>query len=191
MRVIAMNRMRTLPLLLATLLALGACASTGSTSMLAPDAPRALPAAGPVSVAWEDPATFTELRHSGNRHASAQGAWLDDLATYMRKEAEETLPAGHRLELTIVDIQRAGRYEPWLAPNLQDARIIRDMYPPRMTLRFRELDASGAVVAEGERKLSDTAFLMSSTRMSDTDPLRYEKRMFNDWLRSNWRVAAR
>jgi hypothetical protein len=191
MRVIAMNRMRTLPLLLATVLALGACASTGSTSMLAPDAPRALPAAGPVSVAWEDPATFTELRHSGNRHASAQGAWLDDLATYMRKEAEETLPAGHRLELTIVDIQRAGRYEPWLAPNLQDARIIRDMYPPRMTLRFRELDASGAVVAEGERKLSDTAFLMSSTRMSDTDPLRYEKRMFNDWLRSNWRVAAR
>jgi hypothetical protein len=191
MRVIAMNRMRTLPLLLATVLALGACASTGSTSMLAPDAPRALPAAGPVSVAWEDPATFTELRHSGNRHASAQGAWLDDLATYMRKEAEETLPAGHRLELTIVDLQRAGRYEPWLAPNLQDARIIRDMYPPRMTLRFRELDASGAVVAEGERKLSDTAFLMSSTRMSDTDPLRYEKRMFNDWLRSNWRVAAR
>ena len=186
-----MNRMRTLPLLLATVLALGACASTGGTNMLAADAPRALPATSPVSVAWDDPAQFTEVRHSGNRFAAAQGNWLNNLATYMRKEAEETLPAGHRLELTIVDIKRAGRYEPWLGPNLQDTRIIRDMYPPRMTLRFRELDASGAVVAEGERKLSDTAFLMNSTRMSDTDPLRYEKRMVDSWLRSDWRTASR
>ncbi len=186
-----MTRMRTLPLLLATVLALGACASTSSTNMLSADAPRALPATSPVSVAWDDPAQFSEVRHSGNRYAASQGNWLNNLATYMRNEAEETLPAGHRLELTIVDIQRAGRYEPWLGVNMQDARIIRDMYPPRMTLRFRELDAAGTVLAEGERKLSDTAFLMNSTRMSDTDPLRYEKRMVNDWLRSNWRVAAR
>jgi hypothetical protein len=185
-----MNRMRTLPLLLATALALGACAST-SSNMLAADAPRALPATGPVSVAWEDPAQFTEMRHSGNRYAASQGNWLTNLATYLRKEAEETLPAGHRLELTIVDIQRAGRYEPWLGVNMQDARIIRDMYPPRMTLRFRELDAAGAVLAEGERKLSDPAFLMNASRMSDSDPLRYEKRMVDSWLRSDWRTASR
>ena len=186
-----MNRMRTLPLLLATVLALGACASTSSSNMLAADAPRALPATGPVSVAWEDPAQFTEMRHSGNRYAASQGNWLTNLATYLRKEAEETLPAGHRLELTIVDIQRAGRYEPWLGVNMQDARIIRDMYPPRMTLRFRELDAAGAVLAEGERKLSDPAFLMNASRMSDSDPLRYEKRMVDSWLRSDWRTASR
>lgn len=186
-----MNRMRTLPLLLATVLALGACASTGGSNMLAADAPRALPEAGPVSVAWEDPAQFTELRHSGNRQTASQGNWLNTLATYMRREAEETLPAGHRLELTIIDIKRAGQYEPWLAPNLQDARIIRDIYPPRMTLRFREMDAGGKVVAEGERKLTDPAFLIHASPMNDTDPLRYEKRMIDSWLRSDWRTAAR
>ena len=186
-----MKPMRTLPLLLAMALALGACASTGSTSMLSADAPRALPATSPVSVAWEDPAQFSEVRHSGNRYAAAQGNWLNNLATYMRREAEETLPAGHRLELTIVDIQRAGRYEPWLGPQMQDTRIIRDMYPPRMTLRFREVDADGTVLAEGERKLSDPAFLMNASRVNDTDPLRYEKRMVDSWLRSDWRTAAR
>lgn len=186
-----MKPMRTLLLLLATILALGACASTGGSNMLAADAPRALPTAGPVSVAWNDPAQFSEMRHSGNRYAASQGNWLNNLATYMRKEAEETLPAGHRLDLTIVDIQRAGRYEPWLGPNMQDARIIRDMYPPRMTLRFRELDAAGTVVAEGERKLSDPAFLMNASRMGDSDPLRYEKRMVDSWLRSDWRTASR
>jgi hypothetical protein len=93
--------------------------------------------------------------------------------------------------LTIVDIKRAGQYEPWLGPNLQDTRIIRDMYPPRMTLRFREVDADGTVLAEGERKLSDPAFLMNASRVNDTDPLRYEKRMVDSWLRSDWRTAAR
>ena len=91
-----MTPMRTLPLLLATVLALGACASTRSAHMLAADAPRALPAAGPVSVAWEDPAQFSEVRHSGNRYAATQGDWLTTLATYMRKEAAETLPAALR-----------------------------------------------------------------------------------------------
>ena len=186
-----MNRMRTLPLLLATVLALGACASTTSTHMLADDAPRALPAAGPVSVSWEDPAQFSEVRYSGNRHAASEGDWLNDLATYMQQEAEQTLPAGHQLELTIVDVQRAGRYEPWLGIDMQDARIIRDIYPPRMTLRFRELDAAGTVVAEGERKLSDPAFLMNAAQMSNSDLLRYEKRMIDSWLRSDWRTASR
>ena len=186
-----MTRMRALPLLLATVLALGACASTSSTNMLSADAPRALPATSPVSVAWDDPAQFSEVRHSGNRYAASQGNWLNNLATYMRNEAEETLPAGHRLELTIVDIQRAGRYEPWLGVNMQDARIIRDMYPPRMTLRFRELDAAGSVVAEGERKLSDPAFMLGASPSGDSDPLRYEKRMVDSWLRSDWRTASR
>ena len=76
-----MKPMRTLPLFLAMALALGACASTGSTSMLSADAPRALAAAGPVSVTWEDPAQFSEVRHSGNRYAAAQGNWLNNITT--------------------------------------------------------------------------------------------------------------
>ena len=60
-----------------------------------------------------------------------------------------------------------------------------------MTLRFRELDADGTVLAEGERKLSDRAFLMNASRFNDSDPLRYEKRMVDSWLRSDWRTASR
>lgn len=184
-----MNRLRTLPLLLATVLALGACATSGK-DMLSADAPRALPAQGPVSVAWADPNTFTELRSSGNRFAASQGPWLTQLAEYLRKQAEPTVPAGNTLELTIVDVKRAGQYEPWRGVEMQDVRIIRDHYPPRMTVRFRETDASGAVVAEGERKLSDLSFMMGPSPVNDSDPLRYEKRMIDSWLRSDWRSTA-
>ena len=188
-----MKRTQTLPLLLAVALGLGACASTGQTGMLAPDAPRALPAQGPVNVAWADPAGFSELKFSGNHWAASQGKWLENLAEYMRKEAEQELPAGHHLDVTIVDIQRAGRYEPWQSMRMQDVRMVRDIYPPRMTVQFRLLDAAGNVVAEGERKLSDPAFLTGSSPISDSDPLRYEKRMVDSWLRREFRdnTAAR
>ena len=163
-------------------LALGGCATPGHADMLATDAPRALPEQGPVSVSWADPSTFSEIRDSGNRQDSAQGTWLQDLARYMRQQAERRLPPGDTLQLTLVDVQRAGQYEPWRGMRMQDTRIIRDVYPPRMTLRFRQLDAGGNVVAEGERKLVDAAFLQTASG-DRNDPLRYEKRLVDSWLR--------
>ncbi len=172
---------------LALVLALAGCASSGSSSLLAADAPRALPDSGPVQVTWGDPSRFSELTSTGNRYAAAQGDWLPKLATYLRTQAEKQLAPGHRLELTIVDIKRAGQYEPWHGIERQDVRIIRDIYPPRMTVKFRELDANGQVVAEGERKLTDPGFLASGGMLNDTDPLRYEKRMIDSWIRREFR----
>ena len=178
-----MASLRLAPLLVAATLALGACASTGGPDMLAADAPRALPDDSRVAVAWTDPAEFTELRRSGNRYDAARGTWLTDLAQHLRKRAEAVLPTNERLEVTIVDIDRAGDYEPWHGMALHDTRIMRDIYPPRMTVQFRQLDADGKVVAEGERKLSDPAYLMGIQPLNDSDPLRYEKRMIDSWVR--------
>ncbi len=183
--------MNTKLLALGLTLAMAGSAVAGNT-LLSKDAPRTLPDNGPVSVAWADPATFTELKASGNRFESAQGDWLIQLAKYMRKQADKQLAPGNKLELTIVDIQRAGRYEPWHGLDRQNIRMIRDIYPPRMTVKYRETDASGAVVAEGERKLTDMAFMVNSGMINDSDPLRYEKRMIDSWLRRDFnRTAAR
>ena len=183
--------MNTKLLALGLTLAMAGSAVAGNT-LLSKDSPRALPDNGPVSVAWADPATFTELKASGNRFESAQGDWLIQLAKYMRKQADKQAAPGNKLELTIGDIQRAGRYEPWHGLDRQNIRMIRDIYPPRMTVKYRETDASGAVVAEGERKLTDMAFMVNSGMINDSDPLRYEKRMIDSWLRRDFnRTAAR
>ncbi|MDQ3040244.1 MAG: DUF3016 domain-containing protein [Pseudomonadota bacterium] len=185
------NHRLFLPLATALALALSGCASSGATGMLAADAPRSLPDAGPVSVAWADPATFAEFRRGSNRWASSEGAWLQELALYLRKRAQEQLTAGDRLELTIVDLDRAGEYEPWHGIALHDTRIVRDIYPPRMTLQFRHFAAAGALIAEGERKLSDPGFLINSGAFNNSDPLRYEKRMIDAWIRRDLDTAAR
>ena len=151
------------------------------------DAPRSLPAEGPVSIDWTDPAQFSDIRYSGNRWEAKRGNWVEQLAQHLRKSALKRLPPGESLQVTITDIKRAGDYEPWHGLQMQDVRFMRDIYPPRVSLQFTLTDAQGQVIDQGERKLVDSSYLYGGTRLSDTDPLRYEKRLLDDWLRRELR----
>ncbi|HEY0333051.1 MAG TPA: DUF3016 domain-containing protein [Stenotrophomonas sp.] len=177
-------------LLLACLLATAPGASARVRNVTDPQAPRALPAEGPVAVQWTDPNQFTEIRYSGNRFQSQQGNWVHDLAEYFRQAVAKQLPAGDKVEVTITDIKRAGQYEPWHGPRSDDIRVVKDLYPPRLSFTYTWTDRHGQVVAQGEQKLVDTAFLMNTSRLSDSDPLRYEKRMIDEWSRKQFRASA-
>ena len=175
-----------LPLFIASLAIAGLLSGTAdarSRNVTDADAPRSLAAEGPVSVDWTDPNEFSDIRHSGNRWAAQRGNWVEQLARHLQTRAAARLPQGERLEVTITDIMRAGQYEPWRGPNLQDARIVREIYPPRMSLTFKRLDASGAVIDEGTRTLRNSGFLMSASSVGTSDPLRFEKNMIDDWIR--------
>ena len=147
----------------------------------AADAARSLPDAGPVRVHWRDPAGFTEIRASRNRIEAARGDWVEELAQHLRARAQRRLARGERLDVELIDIDRAGDFEPWQALGMQDTRVLRDIYPPRITLHFTRTDAAGTVLAQGERRLVDPMFL-SGPGHSTNDPLRYEKRLIDQWL---------
>ena len=175
---------RTAHLLLILAIAFAAApAGAGVRNVTDPEAPRSLPDEGPVSVQWSDPSDFSDLRYSGNRWRAAQGNWVFQLAEHLRDSAAGRLPEGHRLDVTITDFHRAGRYEPWRGLQMQDVRILRDHYPPSMRLEFRHLDADGRVLAEGSREVRDTGYLMGSSNPSH-DNLYYEKRMIDRWVRN-------
>lgn len=88
-------------------------------------APRALSSEGNVDVRWTDPAQFAEMRFSGNRWEAQRGDWVTQLATHFQQSAARRLPDGQHLSVTITDIRRAGQYEPWHGPRMQDVRIVR------------------------------------------------------------------
>jgi len=174
-------------LLLACLLAVAPGAQARVRTVTDPQAPRALPADGPVSVQWTDPNQFTEIRFSGNRFQSQQGDWVQDLAEHFRDSIVRRLPPGDRMAITITDIKRAGEFEPWHGPRGDDIRIVKDLYPPRISFSYVWTDSSGKVVDQGEQRLIDTAFLMNDSRINNSDQLRYEKRMIDDWTRRQFR----
>ncbi|MCL1635679.1 DUF3016 domain-containing protein [Luteimonas sp. SX5] len=166
-------------LLVGLLLAAPAAASSDVTD---PKAPRSLPAEGRVDVSWTDPAQFSEIRQSNNRWEARRGDWVQQIAKYVRKRAEQRLPEGDRMSVTINDIRRAGQFEPWRGANVSSTRFVRDIYPPRIELSFTLTGADGRVIAQGERKLTDLAFLMNTPTAGSSDNLRYEKRLIDDWL---------
>ena len=181
-----MNR-RSLPLLLAAALTAIAAPVLARSDVTDPDQPRSLPDGSPVLVHWSDPATFSDLRHSGNRWEARRGDWVEQIATHVRRRAERELAPGSTMDVTIRDIRRAGMYEPWHGPQLDHVRIIKDQYPPRIDLDFVLRDADGAVVAEGSRELRDMGFLSRPGATMRSDALRYEKQLIDDWLRRELR----
>jgi hypothetical protein len=183
-----MKTLTLIPFALAALLATAA-ASARVGEVTDPDRPRALPAEGAVAVRWDDPAAFSEIRGSNNRWEARRGNWVYQIADYLRTRAEKRLAPGERLDVAIHDIRRAGNYEPWRGPNANDIRYVRDIYPPRIALSFTLSDAQGKVIAQGDRKLTDLAFTSNTSTITNSDPLRYEKRLLDDWLRNELRAA--
>jgi hypothetical protein len=93
--------------------------------------------------------------------------------------------------MTFTDIDLAGEFEPQRGPDFNNVRIIKDIYPPRLTFTYKLTDASGAVLKEGQEKLVDLSFQMSATVIDNNDPLHYEKSMLKDWLNNQFKHAKK
>jgi len=164
-------------------------ATAAPRSVTDPQAPRALEAEGAVSVRWNDPSGFSELRSSRNRFEAQRGNWVMQLAEHLRDASAKVLQPGQTLDVVIEDIKRAGDYEPWQGPRAADIRILRDIYPPRVDLAYVLKGADGRILDEGQAKLRDSGFLHGSTGLAGaSDPLRHEKKLLDDWTR---RVLAK
>jgi hypothetical protein len=124
-----------------------------------------------------------EFADVGNRRFSDErirAAYLEQLRGHLVKRAAALLAAGERLSVSITELDMAGEFEPWRPP-LGDARIVKDIYPPRIDLTFRLASDDGKVIMEGARELRDPAFLAGANPYPD-DPLRYEKALLDRWL---------
>ena len=146
--------------------------------------------AATVEVTWTNPANFSEeqkRRGFGSARETPE-EWVSELAQYVKRQGTRLLGPGQELDVTFTDITRAGAFEPWRGPQLDDTRFIKDIYPPAIDLHFTLRNADGSTALEGSRKLRDAAFLYRGTP-SSTDPLRYEKRMLNDWLRRDFAAS--
>jgi hypothetical protein len=162
------------------------CAVLGALSAgaLTAATPPPAPPAGPVTIVFDHPEKYTDLKDSWSDSDNERGRdhFLPMIREHLEKVAARRLSAGQQLTVTFTDVDLAGDFEPWRGANYDDIRIVKDLYIPRLTFAFKVTDASGAVIKSGDRKLVDMSFQLGITNAFRDDPLRYEKAMLDKWL---------
>jgi hypothetical protein len=92
-----------------------------------------------------------------------------------------SLPPGQDLRIEVLDIDLAGRAIPSARAG-RDLRILRGQADwPRIDLRYT-VEQDGQVLKSGEARLSDMNYLNHTSRYFDSENLRYEKSMIDDWF---------
>ena len=91
------------------------------------------------------------------------------------------LPPGQDLRVDVKDIDLAGREYP--TRGARDLRVVRSngVDWPRIDLQYT-IEQDGRVLRSGEAQLRDMNFMDRIGRANDSDALRYEKRMIDDWF---------
>lgn len=134
-----------------------------------------------VSVVFVKPESFTDAGYSKTERSSP--AILLQLQRFLIDTGAPWLPESMRLEIKITDVDLAGDFELFHGPEFDHVRVNKSIYPPRIALEFRVADAGEQTVKEGKRQLTDLDYQLRVDYPRE-DPLRYEKEILRDWLRS-------
>jgi DUF3016 family protein len=141
-------------------------------------------AAAAVRVNFVNPGKYIDanLRHEHGKNANAPT--MRELETYFAKLGGMYLAPGEILTIDVLDIDLAGRFEPWQL-DFQDVRFMRDIAWPAIKLRYRFESPSRAAI-EGEETVSDRSYLTSQPFADATDTMPYEKIMLQRWFRTKF-----
>jgi hypothetical protein len=133
-------------------------------------------ASAAVSVTWIHPENFHDLPFP----TVDRNEMLDQISDHFKKLGEN-LPPGEDLRIEITDFDPAGRLIP-------SARLGRDLRVlsgradwPRMELNYA-IEQNGQVIKSGQSQLQDMNYQQTFNHYFDSEPLRYEKQMIDDWF---------
>ena len=143
-------------------------------------------ASATVEIKFITPEEFSDVRDSGFGHSET----LKGIEAHLQALAAAQFGAaapGKNLLIEVIDIDRAGQLEPW-GREMQEIRVLRTVGSPSIKLRYA-VSEGGREVRRGEARLVDLSYLDRLNRYSSGDPIRYEKRMLDDWFGKEFAAA--
>lgn len=142
-----------------------------------------------VEIIWQEPKKFTDVRATNESRKGFRESTFKKLDEYIA-ELAEYLPEGHKLSMTVDNLDLAGQVWPasfvGLGHSGSDVRLIKSIDIPRMSFTYQLLDEAGQVVQESAVKLKDMSFQDRHNPFFDSESLRYEKNMIRDWFKDEF-----
>lgn len=129
-------------------------------------------------VTWTDHEKYRDI-HSGNEgRKHFRERTFKSFEKHFAKLAED-LPKGQTLKVNVTDVDLAGDTR---SGGINQLRIIKDIYFPRMNFSYELTDTDGSIITSGEIILKDMNFMMGSNSKYRNKSLSYEKAMLDDWF---------
>jgi hypothetical protein len=137
-----------------------------------------------VQVNFVNPEKFTDIKdNNGFKNMEV----LKDIEAYLVEQAGKRLP-GRDVRIDVTDVDLAGEVEPF-GRRMQWLRVMRAATSPSIELRY-EVREGGKVVQQGQTRLRDMNYQDGFNSFSGSDPLRYEKRMLDRWMKQEFGTAV-
>ena len=138
-------------------------------------------AAGTVQVQFVQPEKFADVRDQ----AFSRERNLEALKQHLERAGARYLADGQTLKIDVLDVDLAG--EPKPGARATDVRVLKGKADwPRIDLRYT-LEAPGQPARSGQASIKDMSYLHHvASGVPATEPLRYERRMLDDWFKSEF-----
>ena len=121
------------------------------------------------------PETFADIGWSAPDRETA----MKQLEEHFKTVAARELP-GKQLKIDVTDVDLAGDVEPRVRADR--IRILRTVTIPRMSFSYT-LSENGQVLKSGKADIKDMDYQNTArNRYFESEPLRYEKKMIDDWF---------
>ncbi|WP_144212631.1 DUF3016 domain-containing protein [Shewanella donghaensis] len=138
---------------------------------------------GVVKVEWQEPKSYRDLKTATEVKSRFQQRFFDTITENVNKEAEKILKHGQKLEMIVTDVDLAGDLRPTFgATSASELRIVKDLYPPRMTFSYSITEGDKVIMA-GNEKLMDMNFMYGVNSTRNQRPFEYETAMLKSWLK--------
>lgn len=141
--------------------------------------------AGELKIDWQNPSEFRDADYYHNGGEKSKEIVIKNLTKYFTREAKRQLPDDVVLEIVVTELDLAGDFEPWRAPQWNDVRIVKEIYPALIEFDYKYMGADGAVIEEGSERLRDTMIPHSivALQIGRTESYPYVKNLMRKFMR--------
>jgi hypothetical protein len=129
-------------------------------------------------VTWTDYEKYRDIRPGNGSRKHFRESTFHNLEKHIAKLAEK-LPEGQVLKIDVTDVDLAGDT---LAGGIDQIRIVKDIYFPRINFSYQLVSADGNEIDSAEVILKDMSFMMGSRLRYRNESLGYEKNMLDEWF---------
>ncbi|MDK1290717.1 DUF3016 domain-containing protein [Pseudoalteromonas umbrosa] len=133
--------------------------------------------AGEAKVTWLDFKEYRDVFPAKETRGGYHKRIAKQFDAHLNKLASD-MPEGYTLAMTFEDIDLAGD----VRFNMNDIRIIKPIYFPRLKISYSVTDKSGNVMVEAKSKVLKDMSFMDRIKFGRDTEFYYDKRLLSDWF---------